>query len=144
MSTECDNYSGSVIVKFARFSWEVPILEAETRAYQRIQGHGIGPTFLGHITEHGRAIGFIMTKVVGRHAVLEDLASCRKALQRLHGLGLQHGDVNRHNFLVSGDTARLIDFDHVSQATEDDLQKELQSLENCLADESGRGGMTIT
>lgn len=46
--------------------------------------------------------------------------------------------------MVSGDMASLIDFDYVSQATEDDLQEEVQSLESCLADEPARGSMTIT
>ena len=139
---ESNTHRSSVIAKFARFSWEVPLLEAETRAYQRIQGHGVGPEFLGHITEHGRAIGFIMTNVAGAHAAPKDLARCRRVLQRLHGLGLKHGDINRHNFLVSGDTATLIDFDCVSPAPDDDLKKELQSLEDSLADESGRGGVS--
>lgn len=33
---------------------------AETTAYEWIHGTGIGPAFLGHITEAGRVIGFLM------------------------------------------------------------------------------------
>ncbi|KAB8277879.1 hypothetical protein BDV30DRAFT_204453 [Aspergillus minisclerotigenes] len=64
-----------VIAKFARFAWEIQYIEDETTAYQWINGHDIGPRFLGHLTEHGRVIGFLMEGITNaRHAGLQDLA----------------------------------------------------------------------
>jgi predicted Ser/Thr protein kinase len=40
-----------VIVKIARFEWEIPRLEQETRAYQLLEGSGLAPRFLGHVSE---------------------------------------------------------------------------------------------
>lgn len=131
-----------VIVKFARFGWEIPWLEAETTAYEWIEGHSIGPDFLGHLTEHGRVIGFIMSRVEdARHAMPHDLNLCRRALETLHDLKIKHGDTNKHNFLIHANTVTLIDFDvAVKNAGTEELRDELQDLERQLSDTSGRGG----
>ena len=64
-----------IVVKFARFPFEIPYLDSETSAYQLIQNHQISPKFLGHLTEEGRVIGFVMELITNcRHATTEDLA----------------------------------------------------------------------
>ncbi|KAF3209745.1 hypothetical protein TWF106_005847 [Orbilia oligospora] len=65
-----------VVAKFARFPWEIEYYALGTRWYERIKGHGIGPEFLGYLTEDGRVIGFLMEKLDGRHATIEDLPAC--------------------------------------------------------------------
>lgn len=45
-------------------------------------------------------IGFVLEKLAGRAAGVEDLGACQEVLGRLHGMGVVHGDVNRFNFLV--------------------------------------------
>ncbi|KPI45425.1 uncharacterized protein AB675_494 [Cyphellophora attinorum] len=45
------NEGGPVVIKVANWPWEVGSNEIETTAYQWINGHGIGPRFLGHVTE---------------------------------------------------------------------------------------------
>ncbi|KEY64166.1 hypothetical protein S7711_03460 [Stachybotrys chartarum IBT 7711] len=40
-----------VFIKLAVWPWEIPSVEVETAAYQWISRSGIGPKFLGHITE---------------------------------------------------------------------------------------------
>ncbi|KFY72263.1 hypothetical protein V499_07593 [Pseudogymnoascus sp. VKM F-103] len=89
-----------IITKIARFEWEIPRLEQETRIYRLLSGSGLAPRFLGHIREGDRVIGFVLEKVAGRAAAVEDLEACREVLGRLHGMGVVHGDVNRFNFLV--------------------------------------------
>ena len=135
----------TVIVKFARFHWEVGYLERETEAYEWIEGHGIGPAFLGHLAEEGRIIGFIVERVEDfRHAGLEDMELCRKALRKLHSLGIKHGDTNKHNFLVQDGEATLVDFDHAGRGVgKDKLEEEMGGLEEQLGDMSGRGGRII-
>jgi hypothetical protein len=59
----CPLFGTTIIAKFARFDWEVQYFEDETTAYQWIDGHDIGPRFLGHLTERGRAIGFLLEKI---------------------------------------------------------------------------------
>jgi hypothetical protein len=130
-----------VIVKFARFPWEIDFYDQETQAYSWIKGHDIGPEFLGHVTEDKRVIGFLLRKVNGRHAGHTDLQLCRTAASNLHSLGIHHGDLNKHNFLVQPSRAYLIDFE--SSRKVDDQQaliSELESLEGNICSDSRRGG----
>ncbi|BDD61734.1 hypothetical protein MAP00_006762 [Monascus purpureus] len=81
-------FDTAVVAKFARFYWEIQYLENETTAYQWIDGHDIGPRFLGHLVEDGRVIGVLIERVRNaRHAGIEDLEVCQKALSRLHSWG---------------------------------------------------------
>ncbi|OJJ47933.1 hypothetical protein ASPZODRAFT_131545 [Penicilliopsis zonata CBS 506.65] len=138
----CSLFNEIVIAKFARFPWEIQYMENETTAYQWISGHTIGPRFLGHLTENGRVIGFLMERITDtQHASPEDLEACREVLTRLHDVGVRHGDTNRFNFLVCDSKATLIDFDTAQKC--DDRNLLLQELENltvCLNDPSDRGG----
>ncbi|KAH6613889.1 alpha-galactosidase A precursor [Boeremia exigua] len=139
----CSKIPGQFVVKFARFHYEIAQLEHETTAYKWINGHNIGPEFLGHVTEHGRVIGFAMSKIEeARHATPADLDICRQALRRLHTLGIKHGDTNKHNFLIHPQGVTMIDLDFAEQnATEAELNEELFGLEQQLADTSGKGGI---
>jgi predicted Ser/Thr protein kinase len=131
-----------VVAKFARFDWEIGYMENETTAYEWIDGHDIGPRFLGHLTEDGRVTGFLMEYIAdARHAGPGDLEACREVLSRLHELGIRHGDTNRFNFLVRGSEATLVDFDTARRCSDGDvLLAELASLSECLQDSSMRGG----
>lgn len=105
-------FEETLVAKFARFDWEVRYMEFETTAYQRIHGHSIGPRFLGHLTEHGRVIGFLMERITNaREPGLEDRETCKEVLTRLHGLGVKHNDANHHNFLISDSKTVMITFD---------------------------------
>ncbi|RMJ03459.1 hypothetical protein BHE90_004894 [Fusarium euwallaceae] len=52
--------------KVAIFEWWIPQLQRETDIYESISRnlspgeHSIAPDFLGHLTEQGRCIGFLM------------------------------------------------------------------------------------
>jgi predicted Ser/Thr protein kinase len=130
------------IVKFARFDWEIQYLENETVAYEWIDGHGIGPRFLGHLTEDDRVIGFLMERITNaQHAGPNDLAACQQTLSQLHRLGVHHGDTNRFNFLIHGSTAVLIDFNSARKCNDEGvLREEFENLSACLQDTSERGG----
>ncbi|KAI1399712.1 alpha-galactosidase A [Hypoxylon fuscum] len=131
----------TVIAKIARFEWEVPRIEQETRAYQLLEGSGLAPRFLAHVHENGRIMGFLLEKIEGRPASVQDLSACETALGKLHELGLVHGDVNRYNFLVTEEGVKLIDFERLQEnASPEAMGKELESLRAELVDESGRGG----
>ncbi|KAL3480767.1 alpha-galactosidase A precursor [Aspergillus californicus] len=139
---ECSLFNDTINPKFARFPWEVQYMENETTAYQWISGHNIGPRFLGHLTENGRVIGFLMERITdARHAGTQDIKTCEEVLSRLHDLGIRHGDTNRFNFLIRDSKATLIDFDTATKC--DDralLLQEFGNLAICLEDPSGRGG----
>ncbi|KAL8726955.1 MAG: hypothetical protein Q9166_006376 [cf. Caloplaca sp. 2 TL-2023] len=132
---------GDVIAKFARFEWEIAYYQAETEVYHWLNGHDIGPPFLGHITEGGRVIGFLLQKLDGHHAGIEDLARCEDVVRKLHSLDILHSDLNRHNFLVDKDRIVLIDFE-TSTRSQDEGRKaeELRGLKKELVDNSGKGG----
>ncbi|KAH7262450.1 hypothetical protein BKA59DRAFT_463782 [Fusarium tricinctum] len=133
-----------VLAKFAQFPWEIPYFAAETTAYEWIHGRAIGPVFLGHIHENGRVIGFLLEEVPGaRTAEPGDLAACQRSLRRLHELGIMHGDINKHNFLIRGDDgeAVLIDFETTHKCSDPDLlDEEYRQVKERLEDTSGRGG----
>lgn len=131
----------TVIAKIARFEWELPRVEQETRAYQLLEGSGLAPRFLGHVHENGRIMGFIVEKLEGRPASYGDLSGCETAIRQLHGIGLLHGDVNRYNFLVTGEGVKLLDFECAQEnASSDSMSKELENVRGGLTDESGLGG----
>ncbi|OJI89420.1 hypothetical protein ASPTUDRAFT_49037 [Aspergillus tubingensis CBS 134.48] len=133
----------TVIVKIARFEWELPRLSQETSIYKQLQGiSDLAPRFLGHVHEHGRVIGFILEKIEGREAGIEDLVGCQAALKRLHDIGIVHGDVNRYNLVVrDGGTVRLIDFESSWQdkGAIAIMRAEMESLGEQLVEETGRG-----
>ncbi|KAI4151564.1 MAG: hypothetical protein L6R39_001992 [Caloplaca ligustica] len=132
---------GEVIAKFARFEWEIGHYEAETRAYRWIDGHDIGPRFLGHLVEEGRVIGFLLQKVDGHHAGTEDLARCEEVVRRLHSLDIVHGDLHRHNFLMTEDRVTLIDFETAEKCQAEDIKsKQLKELRQELLGASAKGG----
>jgi predicted Ser/Thr protein kinase len=130
---------GFAVAKIARFEFEVPYIEKETRVYRDIDGRGIGPKFLAHLIENGRTMGFLIEYLVFRSPSKEDLSACIAVLRRLHSLGLVHGDVNRNNFLIMDGYARLIDFDSCAAANKDAVAEELDRVYAELIDESGRG-----
>lgn len=108
----CDRFPSPIVAKLARLEWEIPQLDSETVAYEWIAGHHIGPEFLGHVLEERGIIGFVMERVTGaRRATPDDLPMYRIVLSRLHQLGVKHGDMNKHNFLIRDGIAVLIDSD---------------------------------
>ncbi|PYI33561.1 hypothetical protein BP00DRAFT_338887, partial [Aspergillus indologenus CBS 114.80] len=130
------------IAKFVIWHWYMYSMENETTVYELLNGHGIGPRFLGHLTEHDRVIGFLMERITNaRHAGPEDLELCREALAQLHALGLLHGDTNRHNFLIRDGKAIVIDFSTTRKCDDEDLlRQEMEGLLVHLADTSNVGG----
>ena len=65
-------YQGKpAISKIACFDWEVPRIDRETWAHRilvenRLPNEGPStPKFLGHLTENGRVMGFLMEKAEG-------------------------------------------------------------------------------
>ena len=146
MSNVCevssDRFPTTVIAKFARFPYETSYFDAETSIYALLEGYGIGPAFLGHVTEGERVIGFLLEKVDGRHAGIEDLDICQRLVTKLHGLGIVHGDLNRHNFLIGRLGAVLVDFESACKCDDQaKMQEEMQGLEQQLRDSSGKGGV---
>ncbi|EPS42061.1 hypothetical protein H072_3887 [Dactylellina haptotyla CBS 200.50] len=106
-------------------------IETENNIYQRIQGHGIGPDFLGHLVEAERMTGFILSFVEDFHpAGPEDLEICQQTLSKLHALGIRHGNISRYNFLVhnNGTKATLIDFARSVRGLAPELEAEMNAL----------------
>jgi len=133
-------YDGEyAIAKIARFEFEIPYIEAETRSYRDLHGLGLGPKFLGHLSENGRPMGMLIEYFDGRRPTQDDFEACSKALKRLHALGWAHRDINRDNFVVVGSEAKLVDLEQAGPASEEERLAELEKLYKELIDESGRG-----
>ncbi|CAJ0541133.1 Ff.00g078980.m01.CDS01 [Fusarium sp. VM40] len=137
-----------MLIKFAVWPWEIPSVEVETAAYQWISDTGIGPKFLGHLTEgrDGRVVGFVTEWVEGaRAAGSADIDGCKKALGRLHELGIKLGDINKHNFLVrDGHDVVLVDFETAKRGcSSSELEEEMSALKSSLESMSFRGGVEV-
>ncbi|KAJ3767462.1 hypothetical protein FB446DRAFT_696315 [Lentinula raphanica] len=138
------NNGKPVLTKIAVWPWELEFMEAETAAYEAICGKGIGPKFLGHVTEgeNGRVIGFVTEWIEDtRAAGPEDFESCRKALGRLHALGIKLGDTNKFNFLVrEGHDVVIVDFETAKKCSPGELEYEMNALREFLEEPGFRGG----
>ncbi|KAH0846498.1 hypothetical protein AYO21_10149 [Fonsecaea monophora] len=139
-----------VLIKFARFPWETQYFEDETKVYQRLDGQGIAPQFLGHLTEEGRVMGLVIEYIKdARHAGPEDVDACQDTLGNLHRLGMLHGDVNRHNFLVReaggrSKTVTMVDLETASECTDPDaFEDEIDRLREELRSTDGKGGYHV-
>ena len=125
-----------VVIKTAVWPWEIGQIEAETAVYKRIYDTGIGPRFLGHLTEgkDGRVVGFVIEYIEdARAAGPGDLEGCRKALGQLHELGMKLGDTFKFNFLVrGGHDVVLIDFETAKECSPQDLEDEMNALKESL------------
>lgn len=137
----CDKFDDGkrvVMVKYARFPEDILRLEHETIVYNVIDGHKIGPEFLGHVVEDNRVIGFVLDCVEGATVpVTKNLPECRRPLMRMHDLRLLHRNTDRENFLVKEDgTAVLIDFSWtVKDENTMHLAEELICLEQRITDD---------
>jgi hypothetical protein len=148
--TEPASAADDLVIKYARFSWEMHYYEAETSFYNRVEGQGICPEFLGHLTEEQRVIGFVLERIKdARHADQGDLEACQDALRKLHRQGILHGDVNKHNFLVQDvdgrKTVTIIDLENASDCDDETaFQRELESLEEMLCSADKAGGYYVS
>jgi len=109
---EKPEFEKPIIAKFARSPYEIGYYTAETQAYSWIDGHHIDPKFLGYLTEESWVIGFVIEHMEGRHATISDLPACEAIVGKLHGLGIVHGDLNKHNFLTSDKQAEELRSPH--------------------------------
>ena len=73
--------------------------------------------------------------------VLGDLAACKGVLRQLHAVGIEHGDLSRHNFIIDEATQKvyMIESEHCNNLKEDTVERECACLSSELAGESGRG-----
>lgn len=89
----------------------------EATIYRLLYDLGVTPSFLGHVTQSGRVVGFI-TEIIHLHerppvvSVSSRRQACLAALRKLHARGIAHGDAHGENCLLREDgTAALIDFE---------------------------------
>jgi len=139
-----------VVAKIARFDFEIRLVENETRVYEKLENDkikhpdlaAISPPFLGHLTENGRVMGMLVEKLEGRRACIDDISACEIIVRRLHTLGIVHGDLNRHNFVVDDQSGvvHLIDFENAKDHSEVKAKEEIDSLKDQLIEDTGRGG----
>lgn len=93
------------------------------------------------MTEDGRVTGFIIERISdARHATPEDLTICQTKLSALHALGIVHGGVNKHNFLVADGPVTLVGFECARKCEDVSVfLEEFASLAERLDDMSGKG-----
>lgn len=121
-----------VLMKIAEFpvSDALTRVENETKVYQAIQGKGIAPNFLGHVTENGRVIGSLFEYIDGECPEKQELPRCERVLRKFHREGFLHGDSHPMNFIVcGGGTTKLIDFETSRPCTNQvEFDKEVRNL----------------
>lgn len=107
-----------VLVKRAALPEYIDSISRETAFYHVLDGLGVTPLFLGHVTDAGRITGFLSEYVqqqqedekrIGREDGTE---ACLAAPRRMHARGIAHMDAHGGNCLVRGDgSAALVDFE---------------------------------
>ncbi|OBT78252.1 hypothetical protein VF21_02982 [Pseudogymnoascus sp. 05NY08] len=128
------------------FKHELEALERKVRVYGALRNRefSLCPGFIGYVYEEekDRVLGFLMEEMHGRHPDIRDLGACEDTVEQLHGVGVVHGDLNKYNIIVSGNVAKLIDFE-VSTFLEDghheEAKDELRKLADQLLDTSEVG-----
>ncbi|KAM3441839.1 hypothetical protein NHJ13734_002670 [Beauveria thailandica] len=133
-----------VIAKMASFNWHIGPIENETFLYSLMTQDSMAykyiPGFIGHLTENGRVMGMLLEFLEGRAAGIEDLERCASVLSWLHRLGIVHGDVNRHNFVVNNmGHVYVIDFANAEPWTAEGARKEMEGLREQLEETHLRG-----
>ncbi|KAK1760010.1 hypothetical protein QBC47DRAFT_357820 [Echria macrotheca] len=125
---------GLVILKIADCERVINNFVDETNMYGWIEGHDIGPRFLGHLMDHGIPFGIILEYIKdARQAEPKDLKACQKVLDKLHSLGIRHSDIQTHFLIRKNGDAVLISFSCATQnAPKDDLEAESQQLVELL------------
>lgn len=79
-----------------------------------------------------------------RRANIDDRKACQTSLEKLHRLEILHGNINKHNFLMTGSDITIIDFAEARRCNDNRLLKEeMQGLRASLLDESGIGGRIV-
>ena len=107
----------------------------ETMVYSQIEGHGIGPKFLAHVTENEeRVYGYMLERVQARHATIDDLQACKTVLAKLHSLEIVYGSLSSDSFLILENGQALLHCFGGSFATDHKplFEREMQSVEDVL------------
>jgi predicted Ser/Thr protein kinase len=145
--TEVDLHGTSLILKIARFAFEVKWMSHEARIYAALQDTDLAPRMVALVYEGtpDRITGILLQKFEGKAAESEDLDVVTNSLERLHDV-VRHGDLNRWNIIVTRDGPRFVDFEDSEMRPTDDsrefeerLVEEKAKLEEALRDESGAG-----
>ncbi|PLB43301.1 hypothetical protein P170DRAFT_441735 [Aspergillus steynii IBT 23096] len=143
---KCHHTGETRILKIARFAHEIPALQREVSIYSVLAASGfpLSPRVVGYVYEgtKSRTVGFLMEEIEGVVPGIQHLDECRKTVGLLHAHGVVHGDLNRYNFLVDGDRARVFDFEVAVVQRDGDVaaaEEEMDSLEARLRDETGVG-----
>jgi RIO-like serine/threonine protein kinase len=87
-------------------------------------------------------MGMLIEKLEGRMARIEDISACEAIVRWLYTLGIVHGDLNKHNFVVDEQSGvvRLIDFENAKDYSNVKAKEEIDSLKDQLIEDTGRGG----
>ncbi|KAG6363885.1 hypothetical protein INS49_008988 [Diaporthe citri] len=116
-----DLATAPVLVKRAALPEYTNSIARETAFYRLLDGLGVTPLFLGHVTEAGRITGFLSEYVQQQRQEEEDekghdreggTEACLAALRQMHARGIAHRDAHGGNCLVRRDgSAALVDFE---------------------------------
>ncbi|KAI1777337.1 hypothetical protein F4818DRAFT_409985 [Hypoxylon cercidicola] len=96
---------------------EQAVSDTEVSVYKQIDCLDIAPRFLGHVTEHGRVIGFLLEYLDDAINAADTWnettrRACHATLEKLHSRGIAHKDAHQNNCLIRKDgSAVLVDFE---------------------------------
>ena len=139
-------------MKTAPFSYQLGFLTREIETYRFLARlcSSLTPKLAGYVYEETprRVIGFLCEVIEGWHPNTEDIPLCKEALQRLHNLGVLHGDLNRYNILVTPTrNVQFIDLECsliAENSNQPDyfptkMKEEVESLHQGLSDQTDLG-----
>ncbi|KAE8148871.1 hypothetical protein BDV25DRAFT_168188 [Aspergillus avenaceus] len=134
------------ILKVARFRHEIPDLQQEVSVYTtlKLSGFPHAPKFIGFVYEEtkDRIVGFLMESITGEAPCIQNLGICTEIVQLLHKFGVVLEDLNKYNFLITEQGAKVFDFENSVVQENVDTETagaEIKALAAALEDESGIG-----
>lgn len=143
--SEVSRNGQAFFLKIARFPREISWVIQEIQAYHALAGSSLVPRMISYVSEPtpDRIIGFLVEKLDGRTAELDDLEPCARALDQLHEYVI-HGDLCKYNIFITPQGPKFIDLEHAILAGTDRWSvvlrdEEKQVLAAKLADTSGAG-----
>ncbi|KAI1485185.1 hypothetical protein F5X96DRAFT_674888 [Biscogniauxia mediterranea] len=108
------------LMKIAEVPKLMDFVKRETDAYRVLEGSGIAPQFMGHVTEQGRVVGILVEWIEDavKPELELDMEMVLDALSSLHERGIVHKDPHMGNFLIKDNRVYIIDFEYARQTSD--------------------------
>lgn len=120
------------VLKICPFKRLLPLLLQELRAYFVLQKRGckIIPQVTAFVYERSKkeVIGFLCEEIIGETPTPDDYEMVKQGVEKLHGYGVVHGDLNKYNMMITTEGLRFLDLESTIFDEDGKTRSELSRL----------------